>query len=323
MRILSLPVKKMFIRMFMFDNKNGGIMDRNLVILAGGISSRMKKPLEDEKLQVEERLLEDADHKSKSMIGVGKNYRPFLDYLLFNASKAGYQDVVIVIGEKDDSIREYYGKLDKGNIFMGLSISYAIQRVPEGRIKPMGTADALFQALKIRPDWKGKKFSVCNSDNLYSQKALLLMLETPFENAMPDYDRSAMNFELSRIEKFAVTQKDEENFLVDIIEKPSALQIEKAKDKNGVVGVSMNLFRLDYDMFYPFAEKVPFNPERQEKELPDAIKLMLKQYPKTLYCYPFAEHVPDLTNKSDILPVKKYLEKEIPDNLLEKNEESQ
>ncbi len=126
---------------------------------------------------------------------------------------------------------------------------------------------------------------------------------------MPDYDRSTLDFEIERIEKFAVTIKDEKNFLLDIIEKPDAQAIEKARDNKNVIGVSMNLFRLDYDMIYPFLETVPVNPVRNEKELPDAIKLMLKTFPESLYCYPFAEHVPDLTNKSDILKVKKYLEK--------------
>ncbi|RJP62788.1 MAG: nucleotidyltransferase [Ignavibacteriales bacterium] len=282
-------------------------MDKNLVILAGGISSRMKKSVVSES-DIDKKLINDADEKSKSMIGVGNNYRPFLDYLLFNANKAGYKDVTIVIGEKDNSIKDYYGYKNSGNKFLDLEITYAVQFIPDGKEKPLGTADALYQAVKLRSDWKGKKFSVCNSDNLYSVEALDLMLKTEYKNAMPDYDRSALDFEVERIEKFAVTIKDDENFLLDIIEKPDADSIEKARDTNNVIGVSMNLFSLDYDMIYHFLETVPFNPVRNEKELPDAIKLMLKEYPKSLFCYPFAEHVPDLTNKSDIIKVKKYLE---------------
>jgi glucose-1-phosphate adenylyltransferase len=282
-------------------------MNKNLVILAGGISSRMKKSVVSES-EVDKKLINDADEKSKSMIGVGSNYRPFLDYLLYNANKAGYKDVTIVIGEKDNSIKEYYGYKESGNKFLDLEITYAVQFIPDGKEKPLGTADALYQAVKFRSDWKGKKFTVCNSDNLYSVEALELMLMTEYSNAMPDYNRSSLDFEVERIEKFAVTVKDNENYLLDIIEKPDADTIEKARDINNVIGVSMNLFRLDFDMIYYFLETVPFNPVRNEKELPDAIKLMLKEYPKALFCYPFAEHVPDLTNKSDIIQVKKYLE---------------
>ncbi len=278
-----------------------------LAILAGGISSRMKKPAEPD-VKVDKSLVEDANFKAKSMIGVGEGGRPFLDYLLYNAKQAGYADILIVIGEKDDSIRGYYGKEDRDNDFYGLRISYAVQRIPQGKGKPIGTADALFQGLNSRRDWRGTKFTVCNSDNLYSVNALKLMTEHDHKNAMIDYDRDALEFERSRIERFAVTSKDDDGFLVDILEKPSASQIESMKGKNGFVGVSMNIFEFQYDMIYPFLEKVPFDPVRNEKELPAAVKMMVDAHPKSIFAYPLSEHVPDLTSKSDIPPVKEYLE---------------
>jgi len=36
---------------------------------------------------------------------------------------------------------------------------------------------------------------------------------------------------------------------------------------------------------------------------------MIDKYPQTTYCYPFSEHVPDLTGKKDIIEVKQYLKK--------------
>ena len=108
-----------------------------LVILAGGISSRMKIPM-NKSAPIATRMITDADQKSKGMIGVGKDYRPFLDYILYNAKNTGYSDIVIVIGESDNSIREYYGSSEKNNTFNGLNISYAIQPIPKGRNKPLG-----------------------------------------------------------------------------------------------------------------------------------------------------------------------------------------
>ncbi|HXX65297.1 MAG TPA: sugar phosphate nucleotidyltransferase [Bacteroidota bacterium] len=283
------------------------ISDGRLVILAGGISSRMKKSVSPQ-LSGETSLVHDADSKAKSMIGVGRNQRPFLDYLLYNAKQTGYEDVLIVIGEGDESIRRYYGDKDKDNAFSGLRVSYAIQRIPPDRQKPLGTADALYQGLNVKRDWSGKRFTVCNSDNLYSEKALGLMLEHRYSCAMIDYDRHALQFEWSRIERFAVTLKDAEGFLTGIIEKPSEDQITAATGKNGFVGVSMNIFDLQYDMILPFLEKVPFHPLRSEKELPEAVTMMVKAYPKCLFAYPLSEHVLDLTDKNDILPVKRYLE---------------
>ncbi len=279
-----------------------------LVILAGGISSRMKKPVNSD-VNVEEKLIEDADKKSKSMIGVGNNYRPFLDYLLFNAKQSGYNDIVLVVGERDSSIKEYYGSSERNNNFNGINISYAVQPIPLGRSKPLGTADALLWGLKSKPEWKGSKFTVCNSDNLYSQKALTIMLNSPYIAAFIDYDRSSLEFDLSRIERFAVTTKNENGFLIDIIEKPTPKIIESVKSKSGFIGVSMNIFSFSYDVIIPILEKVPLHPERKEKELPEAVKILANEIKESVYGYPLSEHVPDLTSKEDIIQVKKYLEK--------------
>lgn len=279
-----------------------------LVILAGGISSRMKKNSVVES-QLDARLIEDANLKAKSMIGVGKNYRPFLDYLLYNAREAGYKDIVIVIGERDNSIRDYYGMKDSGNNFFGLKISYAIQPIPEGRTKPYGTADALLWALKARPDWEGGKFTVCNSDNLYSQRALKIMLDSGYPGALIDYNRDALEFNLDRIEKFAITIKNSKGFLIDIIEKPSAEIIQKILKKDGYLGVSMNIFSLNFDLIYPILENIEPNPERDEKELPEAVKILANKFENSVFAYPLSEHVPDLTSKEDIQQVKQYLEK--------------
>ena len=285
-----------------------------LVILAGGISSRMKKPA-NSNVNVEEKLIEDADTKSKSMIGVGSNFRPFLDYLLFNAKQSGYKDIVLVVGERDSSIKEYYGTSENNNNFNGINISYAVQPIPKDRDKPLGTADALLWGLKSKLEWKGTKFTVCNSDNLYSQEALRLMLNSPHIAALIDYDRSALEFDISRIERFAVTIKDENGFLIDIIEKPTPEIIQSVKSKSGFIGVSMNIFSFSYDVIFPILEKVPLHPERKEKELPGAVKILADEIKESVYAYPLSEHVPDLTSKEDIIQVKEYLEKNYKDLL--------
>ena len=276
-------------------------MDKNLVILAGGISSRMKKSFAENESD------SGTVVNSKSMISVGDNNRPFLDYLLYNARKTEYSDVVIVISERDDSLKKYYGEKDKFNSYKGLQISYAVQKIPEGRNKPLGTADALKCALESREDWKGKKFTSCNSDNLYSQKALRLILESKSLNAMIDYDRNGLKFENDRTNEFAVTRKDNDGYLTDIIEKPSNEEIDTLQKKDGYVGVSMNIFRLSYDMIFPFLQIVPLHPVRNEKELTTAIKIMIDENSKSLLTIPLNEHVPDLTSKNDIENVKEYL----------------
>ncbi len=281
-------------------------MDRNLVILAGGISSRMKRAVAAS-ATLDPLLRREAEEKSKSMIGVGEGHRPFLDYVLYNAREAGYRDVVIVVGERDHSIRDYYGRADQGNEVHGLTVSYAIQRIPPGREKPLGTADALLQALAATPRWRGKKFTVCNSDNLYSREAFQLMLECPDPGALIDYDRSALEFEQERIEQFALIQKSADGYLVDILEKPAPELVARMVDASGRLGVSMNIFTLSYDMVCSFLERLRLHPVRQEKELPAAIQMMVQSFPRSVRAIPRAEHVPDLTHQSDIPRVQAYL----------------
>jgi glucose-1-phosphate adenylyltransferase len=293
-----------------------------LVILAGGVSSRMRRPASSA-MPIDERLLRDAAEKSKSMIGVGDGDRPFLDYLLFNAREAGFRDLVIVVGEQDGEMRRHYGPADRDNSFHGLSISYVVQPVPEGRKKPLGTADALVRALRSRSDWQGGAFTVCNSDNLYSVAALRALLETTAECAMIDYDRSALEFEHSRIEQFAVIRKSQDGFLEDIIEKPSPDDVKRAKDANGRIGVSMNIFRLAYDIILPYIETVPLHPVRNEKELPVAVRMLVIDRPKIMRAIPMSEHVVDLTNRDDIPRVREYLLRTYPTFTMELSKNQQ
>lgn len=257
-------------------------------------------------------LIAQAGSIAKTMMGVGEGSRPFLDYLLFNIVQAGYDDIVIVVNDKDESIRNYYQGRGSDRLLRGAGLSFALQEIPPGREKPMGTADALLKALIARRDWRGKYLGVCNSDNLYSARALRMILESPHENSMIDYDRNGLQFAKDRTKSFAVTVKNERGFLIDIIEKPSEAEIQKASDRDGFVGVSMNLWGFRYDSIIKYLEDVPLHPERNEKELPEAVRMMLRDRPESLFAYRLSEHVPDLTSRGDIASVRSYLMKELP-----------
>ena len=152
-----------------------------------------------------------------------------------------------------------------GNSYHGLTISYAVQPIPPDRTKPLGTADALLRALLSRPDWTGKRFSVCNSDNLYSIRALTLIRESTYDCAMIDYDRAALKFDRARIEQFAVLVKNSGGAIVDIIEKPTADEVARARDINGRVGVSMNLFRFPMSRYFPSSSVSRFTLSGRKK----------------------------------------------------------
>lgn len=254
------------------------------------------------------RLVRDAREKAKAMIGVGGGSRPFLDYCLMNIEKAGYREVVIVVGGTDASIRDHYEARAGADRFPGLSIGYVVQNIPAGRAKPLGTADALLTALRARPRWSGGTFTVCNSDNIYSVRALSALRTDGHENAMIDYDRDALGFPPERVSQFAVIRRDDRGFLADLVEKPAPAEIAALSGDGGRVGVSMNIFRLSYDVVLPYLESVPLHPSRDEKELPVAVRMLAVDRPRSVFTIPLSEQVPDLTRISDVSDVAAYLE---------------
>ncbi len=276
-------------------------MRENLIILAAGASSRMKQSVGDSMLSEAE--VQDANSQSKALIGLGKDNRPLLEYLLLNAKKAGYTNIILVISEQANAFKNLYG-----NSFEGLRISYAIQFIPEGRQKPLGTADALLQALEQYPYLQNESFTVCNSDNLYSVQAMKALRSTEASNAFISYDREGLDFSLERISKFALAVSDTENYLTTIIEKPSVTEASKYKDNEGKFRVSMNLWKLSGPHIFSHLKECPVHPERNEKELPTAVLNMCNSFPRAVKAIPFKEHVPDLTSKEDISVLKKYLD---------------
>lgn len=286
------------------------IMHDNLIILAGGASSRMKKQAVVENLSPEE--IAQANERSKGLIGVGPNGRPLMDYLLLNAKRAGYKNIYIIIGEQGDLFKAFYGNENRNNDFYGLNVSFAVQYIPEERVKPFGTADALFQAVEQYPELNSQFYSVCNSDNLYSSEALFALRETNSPNAFISYDRDAMLFPSERISRFAVAKLNAENQLLDIIEKPEPAVVESFKDTTGKIRVSMNAFKFKGETLYPYLKNCPVHPERDEKELPTVLLNLLQDFPGTALGIPFSEHVPDLTAKEDIVEVKAYLKQHFP-----------
>ncbi|WP_350286614.1 sugar phosphate nucleotidyltransferase [uncultured Croceitalea sp.] len=289
-------------------------MLNNIIILAGGASSRMKK--ETANKAINKTTIAQANTRNKGLIEIGPNNIPFLDYLLYNIKQAGYQSIFIVIGANDTMFPSIYGSKEANNTFNGLNISYVRQHIPEGRTKPFGTADAVFQAMEQYPKLKTEAFAVCNCDNLYSIKVLRQLRQTNSKNALMGYDRDALKFDEERIAKFALMKLGNQNRLLTILEKPRKTEVDHYRDPNGKLRVSMNIFKFDGKQFYPFLLNCPVHPERNEKELPTALLNMVHEYPKSVEVIPVSEHVIDLTSKEDIGIVNTYLEDHYPNDLV-------
>lgn len=281
-----------------------------LLILAGGMSSRMKKAL-DSDTSLDPKLIEQANTLPKCMIGLGKNGRPFLDYVLFNASQAGVREVVLVLNPKDTVTQPHYENLIANGNNWGLNIQFARQFIPENREKPLGTSDAIDQALNQFPAWKNSRFVVCNGDNLYPAKAFRLLLEDTHPNAMLDWDTTG--YTVDRVRNCAIIKTDNEGYLVDLLEKPTDAEWEEIVRTMPRIGISWNIFAFTASDLQIFLDKTPLHPVRNEKEIPVTVRLWANEEPKSIFTIQLADVLPDLTSKNDIAEIQNILEKEYGD----------
>ena len=85
---------------------------------------------------------DEANKKSKSLITFGN--KPFIFFLLENIVDAGFQNVIMVVGQ---DYEDFKNEMDKFPNISKINIEYAIQSIPKNRVKPFGTADAVYQTM--------------------------------------------------------------------------------------------------------------------------------------------------------------------------------
>ena len=275
-------------------------MTKTIVVLAAGMSSRMKKSVDS---NIDDSKANEANNKSKSLITFGN--KPFIYFLLKNILDAGFETVIMVVGK---DFQDFKNQIDELKLPSKIEVKYAIQKIPIDRVKPFGTADAVSQTMEQLPELQKTSFCVCNSDNLYSTSSFKLIRENSFENAVLAYDRDSLDFPKERVSSFSILMMDTEFNLVNFIEKPTPEQVSENLDENGKIRVSMNIFKFNGNQSFDFIKNCPINPIRNEKELPSALVNMISEDGLYMRGIPIAEHVPDLTSKSDINTIQKLID---------------
>ena len=283
-------------------------MKKRLLILAGGMASRMKKAMAEGGNDLDPNLVAQANSVTKGMIQVGKNGKTLIDYQLYNAHLAGIEEVMLLLHPMDEVSQRYCESLMERDACWGMNIVFARQQIAADREKPSGTADAVYQALMQHEAWQSGRVIVCNSDNLYSVNALKILWDSSESQALISYHRDSLLYPAERISAFALIRTDANGYLLEIIEKPTQQQADDLMALIGRLGVSMNIFVFEAKVFLPFLAQTPFHPVRNEKELPTSVAMYGEGTGKGFYAIPLAENVPDLTSKEDIVVMQKYLE---------------
>ncbi len=270
-----------------------------LLILAAGLSSRMKSSDGDNKMS--KSVISQANTRSKGFIEI-QSGNPLIYYIIKNAMAAGITSYYIILSKNSDEFKLYLEKISNE---LKIEIKIAYQDF-YGNEKPLGTADAICQTQDQYPELKVSRFLVCNSDNLYSKNSFKILIDSSDHCSMIAYEFDCLNFENERLRGFAILDIVD-GFLNKIIEKPDQETINLFSSKG--IYVSMNIFSFFGDQVYSYFKDCPLNPIRNEKEIAVALQNMMRSTNFKVKIHELCEEVPDMTYKKDISKMSDYIEK--------------
>ncbi len=224
----------------------------------------------------------------KQIDPITKNGEFIVDFSIYDAVLAGFDKVVFIIKEENyDIFRETVGARIEGKV----NIEYVFQKpdsipsgfeIPEGRVKPWGTAHAVLSAR----DAVNEPFAVINSDDFYGRDAFAQLYscmdgaKTSGHFAMAGYILENTITENGTVSRGVCSV--ENGFLVNVTERTQIKEIdgvikyfendtwhELARDSV----VSMNCWAFTPDIFdsleegfVKFFEKLPLTPDPKKAE---------------------------------------------------------
>ena len=263
------------------------------IVLAAGRSSRMKIFGGDGPTGWTEEEVQLLQTRSKAMLPISPEGKPFLALLLERLVNEGVDDVCVVLSSEDQDTPGWLSPW----IPEGVSVGYARQTMPSDRNKPMGTADAVQRGLEARPEWQGRSVAIFNGDNLPPEGAVTQLKTT--KAGMLAFAQSHLGLPIERTKAFAIVEGSADAGVHALLEKPSGEDVERLRDEHGEVWVSMNVFRLPYEALLAGCTSAPIHPDRQERELPTAALLAAERNGAKLQWIPCRGAFLDLTHPQD------------------------
>jgi len=280
----------------------------------------------------------------KQIEPIGENGEFIIDYSVYDAILNGFNKVVFVIKQENlNDFRNTVGKRFENKI----KVEYAFQRmddipnghtVPEGRIKPWGTAHALLAARHV----VNEPFAVINADDFYGRSAYRLLSDhfSRFENDPKKYCMVGYVLKNTLTENGTVSRgicrTDEHGILCEVTERTAirpcgdhAVYTENSKDYNlpldsiasmNCWGFNSNIFEYVWERFDNFLSSSDGDPLKREYYLPFAVTELMQKGLCTVNVYSSEDAWYGVTYQNDRESVKKgirdLIEKEIYPNKL-------
>lgn len=232
-----------------------------------------------------------------------------LDFSLYDAKRAGFKKVIFIIKKENEQVfRECVGDpvskhMEVEYVFQDLNDVPEGFEIPEGRVKPWGTAHAVYSCREVISE----PFAVINADDYYGVEAFRLLYQFLTTNEDDEKYRYAMvGYRLGNTltEHGSVARgccETENGYLADIAERTNIIKTAEGAAYSEDGGetytaisadtpVSMNMWAftpsiikelgLALDSF--FADKVKENPLKAECYLPLEVGTLLKENKATV-----------------------------------------
>lgn len=280
----------------------------DLVVLAAGMGSRF------------------GGLKQIQPVDEDKNF--IIDYSIYDAIKVGFDRIIFIIKEENfDIFKETIGNrlsniVDVEYVFQKLDIVHNGAIIPQNRVKPWGTAHAIYCAKDIVAD----RFAIINADDFYGFESFKVIADFLNNNKDDEFANAGFLVTNTLSDKGAVKRgalKVENGFALDLVES----EIEKREDiifatplgencwreisENTLI--SMNMFgftkklmeRLERDFVTFFKNE---NLEKAEFLIPSVVNDMIKDSSISLKVLQTKAKWYGITYKEDLEEFKKAIE---------------
>jgi len=210
--------------------------------------------------------------------------KPLLEHNLIGLKKAGIEEVLLIVGYKQEIIKNYFGD---GREKVGISISYKTQE------EYLGTAHAT-----------GYAKSFVEMDSFLMMYGDLLVDPTTFQNAIQKFQETEVKGLISLLEvdnpkNYGIISLNTDNMVEKITEKPSP-ELNLGNLANAGIYV--------FDpLIFDAIEKTKLS-KRNEYELTDSMEIMIKDLNGSIYGYTLKDsYWNDIGLPWQVLDVNKYL----------------
>lgn len=301
-------------------------MNTTLIIMAAGIGSRFGTGI-------------------KQLAKMAPNGEIIMDFSIYDAKEAGFTKVVFVIRK---AIEKEFKEVIGNRLSKVMPVEYVYQEledlpegyhVPEGRVKPWGTG----QAILACKDVVKEPFVIINADDYYGKEAFSKLHEFLLSgNTDADKINLAMaGFSLKNTlsENGAVTRgvcvADKAGFLKEVVETTGIqcvdgkIQCDNAKVSKWITPdtmVSMNMWagypdflRYIDEGFARFLDALGENPEKKEYLLPNIVAELLEKKLASVKVLNTPDRWIGITYKEDIEPAQEGFRQMIESGLYPEN----